>query len=325
MDIDLKVSTLDKLLDVLASGVGAVGAPILARWTARAKADALRIEAQGTADTMRLIADAQADAREKFDSAPVMLQGEVNVNSEIQARLSFQEEKRQRNIESIVRGTAEELGEKEVQDYEVDHDWVARFFANAQDVSSEKMQQIWSKILAGEVETPGRTSLQTLGILRNMTQKDAELFSNLAKFTIQNFILQDDSTKNVPGFPTFNELLYLESFNLIHMDADFCINLTKQNFYQFDDGDIMYSIFQNKDDENAIYTVMIPCYLLSPSGKELYSFIKSPKNTDYLRVLASFLKKNNNGRLEYASIIGREESGVRVNLPWTPVEPASQD
>ena len=273
---------------------------------------------------MRLIADEQADARKKFDSTPVILQGEVNVNSEIQARLSFQEEKRQRNIESIARGTAEELGEKEVQDYEVDHDWVARFFADAQDVSSEQMQQMWSKILAGEVETPGRTSLKTLGILKNMTQKDAELFSNLAKFTIQNFILQDESTKNVPGFPTFTELLYLESFNLIHMDADFCINLTKQNFYQFDDGDIMYSIFQNKDDENAIYTVRIPCYFLSPSGKELYSFIKSPKNTDYLRVLASFLKKNNNGRLEYASIIGREESGVRVDLPWTPVEPASQ-
>ena len=142
VDINLKVPALEKLLDYCASGVGAIGGPMLARWKARTEADALRIKAQGQADAIRLITDAQAEARQSFEVVPSSIQGEIDVRNEIQARLSFQEEKRQGNIESVVGMAADELGERQVQTHDIDHDWTARFFADVQDVSSEKMQQI---------------------------------------------------------------------------------------------------------------------------------------------------------------------------------------
>ena len=163
VDINLKIAPIERLLKIVVSGVGAVGGPMLARWKAQTKADALRIKAQAQADAIRLIADAQADARQSLNVAPSSIQGEINVRNEIQARLFFQEEKRQGNIESVVGMAAKEIGEKEVQDHEIDHDWTARFFADVQDVSSEKMQQIWAKILAGEVKTPGGTFIQSKG------------------------------------------------------------------------------------------------------------------------------------------------------------------
>ena len=84
---------------------------------------------------------------------------------------------------------AKELGDKQVNDSNADHDWVARFFEDAQDVTSEDMQRIWAQILAGEVETPGRTSLHTLAILRYMTKRDAESFKNLSQFAVNGFIV----------------------------------------------------------------------------------------------------------------------------------------
>ena len=64
----------------------------------------------------------------------------------------------------------------EVQDHQVDHDWTARFFSDVQDVSSEQFQDLWAKVLAGEVERPRSTSIKTLGILRNLDKENADLF-----------------------------------------------------------------------------------------------------------------------------------------------------
>ena len=101
----------------------------------------------------------------------------MNISSEdITQRIEYQEQKRLSNVSSVVRDAANELGDKEVPDHEPDHDWTARFFDCVQDVTSEDMQKIWSRILAGEVESLGRTSLRTLDTLRNMTELDAETF-----------------------------------------------------------------------------------------------------------------------------------------------------
>ena len=176
VELNLKIPAIEKLVDYCASGIGAIGGPMLSRWTAQRRADAQRIEAQGQADVTRLIADAQAEARSLLPAGHSSSRGELAIGKEIKSRLEFQEKKRQSNIKSVVSMAAEEIRDKEVADHEVDHDWTARFFADAQDATSEHMQKIWAKILAGEVETPGRTSLHTLAILKNMTQRDAKLF-----------------------------------------------------------------------------------------------------------------------------------------------------
>ena len=94
-------------------------------------------------------------------------------------RIQFQEEKRQGNIGAVVGQTAELLGGKDVPDQEPDHDWTARFFNYIQDVSSEEMQLLWAKVLAGEIEQPGSVSIRALSVLRNLDQAGAKLFQVL--------------------------------------------------------------------------------------------------------------------------------------------------
>ena len=194
MDPNAWVRALEKLLDYTASGIGAVAGPMLATWQARREAEALRIAAQGEADALRIIAAAQSDARDALVSTASSVQGEIDIAETVRQRIQFQEEKRHRNIGSVVGRTAEELGDKYVPDQEPDHDWTACFFNYIQYVSSEGMQSLWAKVLAGEIERPGSVSIRSLSILRDLDQASANLFQTLcsARLTFQMGVMGGD-------------------------------------------------------------------------------------------------------------------------------------
>lgn len=189
-EVEMKVPAIEKLVDYTASGIGSIAGPMLATWIARREAQAKQIAAKGDveeqkilaeghADKMRTIAKAQADARATLVSPDSTVQGELDIAQTVTQRIQFQEEKRQKNIGTVVGHAALELGDKDVANSEPDHDWTARFFSDVQDVSSEEMQSLWGKVLAGEVERPGSTSILTLSILRNLDQATASIFRKL--------------------------------------------------------------------------------------------------------------------------------------------------
>ena len=185
MDPNAFVRALSKLLDYTASGIGAVAGPMLAPWQARREAAALRITAEGQADALRSIAAAQSDARDALASASSNFQVEIDIAETVRQRIQFQEEKRQGNIGAVVGQTAELLGDNDVPDQEPDHDWTARFFNYIQDVSSEEMQLLWAKVLAGQIEQPGSISIRALSILRNLDNATAKLFQLLCSACVK--------------------------------------------------------------------------------------------------------------------------------------------
>ena len=184
MDVNVNIPALEKLLDYAASGIGSVAGTLLARWKAKREADANRIAAEGEARVLLVQAEAQAEAREILLSHDSVVSGTLDITGRVDQRILFQERKRQRNIESVVGSAARQLADKTVAREEPDHDWTARFFNSVQDVSSEDMQTLWSKVLAGEVERKGSTSVQTLGILRNLDRATAELFRRLCSAAV---------------------------------------------------------------------------------------------------------------------------------------------
>ena len=173
-DLNLNSRAIEKLIDYTASGVGAIAGPMLAPWRASREAKARlaaapldaqvrRIEAESEAGVLQIIARAQSEARQYVLQEGAEVQGRVGITrDDISQRIEFQERKRISNVSAVVQDAADELGDKEVPDHEPDSDWTARFFDSVQDVSSHDMQRLWGKVLAGEVESPGRTSLRTL-------------------------------------------------------------------------------------------------------------------------------------------------------------------
>ena len=199
VDVNIKIPALEKLIDYVASGIGSVAGSMLAPWqasretqakqiSAKGEAEKQEIKAKGESNALQIIATAQADAKQTLKSPDTAIQGEFTIAETVEQRIKFQEEKRQRNIGSVVRLAAAELEGKEVPDHEPDHDWVARFFSDVQDVSSEELQQLWAKVLSGEVERPGTMSVLSLSILKNLDRDTAKLFRKLCSLCISNLI-----------------------------------------------------------------------------------------------------------------------------------------
>ena len=198
MEIKVSIPAIEKLVDYSASGIGSVAGPMVASWKARQEANAKVLEAKGEVDaqkilvegqaaTMGIIATAQASARSVLVSPDANVRGELDLSTMVRQRIQFQEEKRQSNIESVVRQAASELGDKHVEDHEPDHDWTARFFNDIQDVSTKETQRLYARILAGEVERPGSTSTKTLSILTNLDRPTATLFRTLCSACMSLF------------------------------------------------------------------------------------------------------------------------------------------
>ena len=287
MDVNLtvRVPGLEILVNYAASGIGAVAGPMLAPWRASREAKARLISAHAEAETVRIIADEQAAAQRSFVSASGV-QGALEINPEgITQRIEYQERKRQANIYSVVREAARELGDKEVPQHEPDHDWAARFFASSQDVSSEDMRSIWARILAGEVQKPGITSLRTLATLRNLSSGETKTFSRISRYRIGNFIYPHPETK-YDGYT----LPLMEEVGLIRSareDRNSIGVVSKPEVIHREPGYILVV-----EAESPARTHLSGGHVLTRPGKEILQCIEPEPDMQYLGWIAHSLQKS---------------------------------
>ena len=322
VDVNLKVRALEKLVDYTASGIGAVAGSMLAPWRARQDAKAKLIRAQADADSLRLIADAQADARRSLVSSNeegfgVMEIGPVGIAQ----RIEFQEKKRQANIVSVVQDAAAELGDKEVPDHEPD--WTARFFDCVQDVSAEDMRKLWAKILTGEVESPGRTSLRTLDILKNMTGEDARTFYDICDFVLGT----NPPVVFYHGCQYFDKYDALNRGKLIRLGECGLVNygglgahtfLLKERHLEVDREDIVLQFSPSRENVSKLSLTVAT---LTVAGVELYGISQSRVRSGYLESCAGYFHSWGY-RLARADIIARSSDGRIQSLgEFVPVEP----
>jgi len=99
-------------------------------------------------------------------------------------RFFVEEAKKQYNIETIT-GKALPLLEDGANPQNIEDDWIAHFFDRCRLVSDEEMQTLWSKVLAGEANRPGRYSKRTVNLISTLDKVDAELFRQLYSFAWQ--------------------------------------------------------------------------------------------------------------------------------------------
>ena len=187
--MQLEVPGLEALLKYVASGIGSVAGPMLAPWRAKREAVASSIAARAQAENTRIIAEAQTSAQRTLSDTH-FVEGFIEINPEgITQRIEYQEKKRHSNISTIVQEAAMLVEDKKVQDHEPDHDWTAQFFASVQDVSSEELRVIWSRILASEVQEQGTTSLRTLATLKTLSSAEAHAFAQVAANRFCGYLL----------------------------------------------------------------------------------------------------------------------------------------
>ena len=99
-------------------------------------------------------------------------------------------------------------------DRTVDEDWLFRWRDAAGTVSSEKLQNLWGRALAGEIKSPGSFSLRTLEFLKNISHEEALKIAKSAPFVINNsIILRNEKLLDSEGIP-FRFLLELQNLGI---------------------------------------------------------------------------------------------------------------
>jgi Protein of unknown function (DUF2806) len=187
----------DTLIKKISKAVGGLFAPYQIKRIAKAEAEAAITKAQ----TGIQITDLHRRAMHRFIE---------------------EEAQRQKNIEDITAKALPQLDAGSKPDA-MEDDWVSNFFDKSRIVSDSEMQDLWSRVLAGEANAPGSYSKRTVNFLSDLDKFDAELFSKLCDFgwLIGNVVpLVFDSAADIYGRHgiNFNSLIHLESIGLIQFN-----------------------------------------------------------------------------------------------------------
>ena len=184
---------ITKLVESISDGIGAWWKPHGIRREAKAEAEAATIKAKAEIEIQQL----EERAAE---------------------RVSLDQTRQQANIERIIDGAVRELPES-VSEEPVDPDWTSAFFADCKDISNEEMQSLWSRILAGEVASPGSFSRRTLAIVKSLSKIEAHNFTQLCGTAYVNEphsmgVIYTRQTLNALPL-NYSQLIELESIGLI--------------------------------------------------------------------------------------------------------------
>lgn len=213
---------LKRLIEVISGGIGTVSRPYLIRKTADAKAYEIKVIAQAMAENQKLLTHSEyEDGKIKVISPDAQPDGMPALSNRVTARLKYQELQQQQNIEAVCGNAAEELAqESSVPEEKPEPEWISRFMNISSGISTEELQHLWGRILAGEIKRPGSFSLRTLDVLRNLSRKEAESFVNLGNFILRSsdkvFYIDPNAfifTKD--GGLTFLDILALKDAGLI--------------------------------------------------------------------------------------------------------------
>lgn len=165
-------------------------------------------------------------ARAESEANRIQAESHIQINDlhrRAMQRFLEEEAKKQLNMEAIIQN-AIPLLEDNSAPQNVANDWITNFFDKSRIISDRDMQQLWSRLLAGEANAPGAFSKRTVNVLADLDKGDAELFTHLCGFNWRIadlvplvFDIQGDVyTRNGIDFVT---LSHLESLGLIRFDS----------------------------------------------------------------------------------------------------------
>lgn len=270
----------EKLLDVISKGIGQVYSHTLG----------VNLESR----RIKMISAAQVEAEHKqvIEKTEALLEAD-ELAQRAGKRLLVKEIARQGNIERVISLTREKLDE-EVSDDPVSVDWAARYFDIIQDVSEIEIQEIWSKVLAGEIKQPGTFSLRTLEVLRNIDTNEARIFAqNICPLVFDGqLIIRIDGNAHLKEYGLkYGQVVQMRDAGLV-CEGDQIVKEENNKLLELKHGSQLLT-FQTEQK-----TFQLPLLLLSTAGQELYGLNDSEPNIQYREDVISYMERNNYSLLE---------------------------
>ncbi len=306
---------LGKLWDTVArEGIGSLASPWQTRRQGKANVDARRDEMLMLAQTEVDIADIKAGKKaftedrrlvslvhNDSENPVIELSGgrieptfsleDLHQNTVVNRQVRHIQE--QINVTKAVLFAEEELENNftEGSEQEIDSDWFGRWRDSVEKVSSEDLQRLWAKALAGELASPGSYSLRTLEFIKNISKIEAHEISRLAPFSISGTIFQVEAVKEA-GLD-FGYLLEMEDLGILSGvkggGLHFKLGTRIADSYEqalFHNNNILLITHENKDKEGKFLS-----YKVTRLGLEVLKLGVFPVNSNYLEQVGVEAKK----------------------------------
>lgn len=199
----------------------------------------------------------------------------------------------------------------------VSDDWFYRWRDCAGDVSSEALQEIWGRVLAGEVKSPGRTSLRALDFLRNLSQDEATLIEKLFVFVVDDCIYAGDDALLQGADIKLSDLLAAQELGLI---SGIGIGVVKKWPSKSPDKFLLvlrsHGMALVATHSDASRQIKLKVYQLSSLGKQMLQLVKVQPNNHYLQGLGLEIKSQG-----FEVALGRIATDNEREIQLTELEP----
>lgn len=190
---------------------------------------------------------------------------------------------------------AEDALESESQtptEEKVDDDWLFRWRDNASQVSNDQLQNLWGRVLAGEIKGPGSYSLRTLEFLKNLSQQEAKAIAKLSQFAIEGAIYRGANEILEKCGVTFDFLLNMQQLGVISGVEAIGVNI---NWKSVDPSKFVRSLISNSmvliaSGDDPKQTISMPSYVLTAIGGQVLSLGAFDANAEYLKKVGEHLK-----------------------------------
>ena len=187
----------DTLLRKISKAAGVLFEPYHLKRVARAKAEAARMEAQSVIEI-------------------------TDLHRRAALRWIEEEAQHQKNMEDITAKALPQLNESAKPD-SIEDDWIANFFGKSRIVSDHEMQDLWSRVLAGEANSPGTYSKRTVNFLSDLDTTEAALFTKFCGFVwtfhdLVPLVLDYEAEIYNRNGINFEELSHLDSIGVVQFN-----------------------------------------------------------------------------------------------------------
>ncbi len=233
------------------------------------------------------------------DAAANLAKNDPEIVQRAAHALLSKELRHQSNKERVARKTLEDLAhEPQAETTKPEDDWFNVFERYAEDASSERLQSIWGRILAGQLRKPKAFSLQTLRFISELDEQTVALFEKWAPYVINADFIPNPPKQGAE----FTEFLELESCGLMTGVGG---NLAKMFDLKLEAGETAKTVaapFHFKDHQLKVF-LMAPCsfsipnFMLTRVGREIFPITTTPGALEPVKAFADWFPKENVERI----------------------------
>ena len=198
------------------------------------------------------------------------------------------------NVTKAILGAVAELeaDSQEPPEQKIVDDWLFRWRESASTVSTEELQNLWGRVLAGEIKSPGSFSLRTLEFLKNLSREEALEIASLSRFVVVDSIFRGDQQILDSAGITFGFLLRMQELGILSGVEAIGVSLTLKSSEteQFRRGLLSHDRTLVVTHEDVNKEIRLNVYPLTSLGQQVLTLGSFESHEAYLRSVGKAIR-----------------------------------